>query len=49
MMQQGHVARIVRKMSVYWVLAGQRERGRPVKKTYTQTEYNIKLDLREIG
>jgi hypothetical protein len=45
----GHVARIGEGRGVYRVLVGRPEDKRPLGRPRRRWEYNIKLDLREIG
>jgi hypothetical protein len=45
----GHVARMWEGRGIYRVLVGRLERKRPLGRPTLRWEYNIKLDLREIG
>jgi hypothetical protein len=45
----GHVARMGEGRSVYRVLVGRPEGKRPLERPRRRWEYNIKMDLREIG
>jgi hypothetical protein len=45
----GHVARIVERRGVYWVLVGNPEGKRPLRRPRRRWEYNIKMDLQEVG
>jgi len=45
----GHVARIVETRGVYRVLVGKPEGKRPLGRPRHRWEYNIKMDLQEVG
>jgi hypothetical protein len=45
----GHVARMGEGRGVYRVLVGRSEGKRPLETPRRRREYNIKIDLREIG
>jgi hypothetical protein len=45
----GHVARMGEVIGVYRVLVGRPEGKRPLGRPWRRWEYNIKMDLREIG
>jgi len=45
----GHVARMVERRGLYRVLLGKPEGKRPLGRPKRQWEYNIKLDLQEVG
>jgi hypothetical protein len=45
----GHVARMGEKRNAYTILVGKPEGKRPLGKTRRRWEYNITMDLREIG
>ena len=45
----GHVARMGERRGVYRVLVGKHERKRPLGRTRRSREYNIKMDLQEVG
>ena len=44
-----HVARMGEKRDVYRVLVGQPERKRPLGRSRHRWEYNIKMDIQEVG
>ena len=45
----GHVARMGEKSGVYRVLVGEPEGKRPLGRPRRRWEYNIKMDLQEVG
>ena len=45
----GHVASIWQRNSVYRVLVGKPEGKRPLSRPRHRWEYNIKMDLQEVG
>ena len=45
----GHVARMGEGRGVYRVLVGESERKRPLGRPRRRWEYNIKVDLQEVG
>ena len=46
---EGHVARIVEDRGVHRVLVGKTEGKRPLGRPRRRWEYNIKMDLQEVG
>jgi hypothetical protein len=49
MIWAGHVARMGRMRNAYSILAGRPEEKRPHGRLRRRLEYNIRMDLREIG
>jgi hypothetical protein len=45
----GHVARMVEERGVYRILVGTPERKRPMGRPRRRWEYNIRMDLQEVG
>ena len=45
----GHVARMGERRGVYSVLVGKTEGKRPLGRLRRRWEYNIKMDLQEVG
>ena len=45
----GHVARMGERRGVYGVLVGKPEGKRPLGRPRRRWEYNIKMDLQEVG
>ena len=45
----GHVALTGKRKGAYWVLVGSPEEKRPLGKPRCRWEYNIEMDLQEIG
>jgi hypothetical protein len=45
----GHVAHVVERRGVYWVLLGKPEGKRPLGRLRHRWEDNIKVDLQEVG
>ena len=44
----GHVARMLERRGVYWVLVGKPEGKRPLRRTRRRWEDNIKMDLQGV-
>ena len=49
MRRAGHVAHMGKKRGVYRVLLGKHEGKRPLGRPRRRWEYNIKMDLQEVG
>ena len=45
----GHVARMAKKRDVYGVFVGKPEGKRPLTRPRLRWEYNIKMDIQEVG